>query len=146
MGIGLIELIEPSDVLNYKLFFKHCILQTVSYVFILFILVWNKIFCSNSWVVFYIYLLWFVVAFDVTVLMVLCFCCSLCKIVGNQGFFSYRKYNMLGIATKTVLWEMSTNIYFRHCVIHYIAKIQSIGHTALITDVMFLCAWEFEKR
>ena len=27
MGIGLIELIEPSYTLNYRLLFKHCILQ-----------------------------------------------------------------------------------------------------------------------
>ena len=32
VGIGLIELTEPSDTLNYKLFFKLCILQTVLHV------------------------------------------------------------------------------------------------------------------
>ena len=29
VSIGLIELTEPSDTLNYRSFFKHCILQTV---------------------------------------------------------------------------------------------------------------------
>ena len=35
VGIGLIELTKSSDTLNYKLFFKHCILQTILPVFIL---------------------------------------------------------------------------------------------------------------
>ena len=34
-GIGLIELTEPSDTLNYKPFFKHCISQTILHVFLL---------------------------------------------------------------------------------------------------------------
>ena len=42
LGIGLTGLIEPSDILNYKLFFKHCTLQTIFHVFLLFIFVWNK--------------------------------------------------------------------------------------------------------
>ena len=33
VGIGLIELNEPSDTLNYRPFFKHCILQTVLHIF-----------------------------------------------------------------------------------------------------------------
>ena len=39
VGIELIELTEPSDTLNYKPFFKHCILQTILHVFLLFIFV-----------------------------------------------------------------------------------------------------------
>ena len=35
VGIGLIELTEPSDRLNYKPLFKHCILQTILHVFLL---------------------------------------------------------------------------------------------------------------
>ena len=46
--IGLIELIGSSDTLNYRPLFKHCILQTVLHVFLLFIFVWNKIFCSKK--------------------------------------------------------------------------------------------------
>ena len=48
VGIGLIELTEPSDTLNYKSFFKHCILQTTLHVFSLLIFVWNKIFCCKN--------------------------------------------------------------------------------------------------
>ena len=29
VGIGSVELTEPSDISNYKPFFKHCILQTI---------------------------------------------------------------------------------------------------------------------
>ena len=36
-GIGLIERTEPSDTLNYKSCFKHCILQTILQVFFLLI-------------------------------------------------------------------------------------------------------------
>ena len=39
VGIELIDFIEPSDTLNYKPFFKHCILQTILNVFLLFIFV-----------------------------------------------------------------------------------------------------------
>ena len=34
LRIGLIELIEPSDKLNYKSFFRYCIFQTALHVFI----------------------------------------------------------------------------------------------------------------
>ena len=44
VGITLIELTG----LNYKPFFKHCILQTILYVFLVFIIVWNKIFCFKN--------------------------------------------------------------------------------------------------
>ena len=76
LRIGLIELTEHSDTLNYKPFFKNCVLQTILHIFLLFIFVWNKIFCSKNWAVFYTFLIWFVVAFSVTVLKVLCFWCS----------------------------------------------------------------------
>ena len=48
-------------------------------------------------------LAWFGVAFGVTVLKFMCSWCSLCKVIGNQGFFSYSRYNLLEIAIKTVL-------------------------------------------
>ena len=46
-GKGLIELNESSDTFNYKPFLKYRILQTISHVFLLFIVVWNKIFYSK---------------------------------------------------------------------------------------------------
>ena len=55
VGIGLIELAEPSDLLNYKLFLKHCILQSILRIFLLFKFVWNKIFCSKYRVVCYVF-------------------------------------------------------------------------------------------
>ena len=45
--IWLIELTEPYDTLNYKPLFKHCILQIILHVFLLFISLWSKIFCSQ---------------------------------------------------------------------------------------------------
>ena len=39
VAIGLIELTEPSDTLNYQLYFKHCVLQSIFHVFLLFIFV-----------------------------------------------------------------------------------------------------------
>ena len=39
VGIGSIELNEPSDTLNYKPFLKHCILQSMLHVFLLFLFV-----------------------------------------------------------------------------------------------------------
>ena len=47
-GIGLIELNEPFDTLNYKPIFKHYILQAILLIFLLFIFEWNKIFCSTK--------------------------------------------------------------------------------------------------
>ena len=47
-GIELIELTEASDTLNYKPVFKHCILDIVLLIFLLFIFVWNKIFCPKN--------------------------------------------------------------------------------------------------
>ena len=67
---GLIELTEPSETLKYKSFFKHCILQTILDVFVLFTFVWYKIFCFKKWTVFYVSLIWFGLAFDVTLLKV----------------------------------------------------------------------------
>ena len=48
LGMGLVELAVPSEKLNYKPSFKHCILKTILHVFLLFIYVWNKIFCSKN--------------------------------------------------------------------------------------------------
>ena len=49
------------------------------------------------------------------------------KVIGNYGFICYSRSNLLGTAIKTVLLKTSTNTYFQHYVIHYIAKGQSIG-------------------
>ena len=83
VGIGLIELTKLSGTLNHKQSFKYCILQTNLDVFLLFTFVCNKIFCSNNWAVFYIFLIWFGLAFGVTVLKVLCFWCCFYKVIGN---------------------------------------------------------------
>ena len=68
MGIRLIELTELSDTLNDKPFFKHCILQIILHILLLFIFVLNKIFCSKNWAVSYIFLIWFGVVFGIAVL------------------------------------------------------------------------------
>ena len=44
VAIRVIKLSEPSDILNYKPFFKQCILQTILHIFLLLLFVWNKIF------------------------------------------------------------------------------------------------------
>ena len=54
---------------------------------------------QRNWAVFYICLIWFGVACGFRVLMVWCFWCTFCKLIGNQGFFLYRRYIFLGIAT-----------------------------------------------
>ena len=145
--IGLIELTEPSDTLNYKPFFKHCILQTILHEFLLFIFVWKIYFVlrTESYFTFFFFI-WFEVAFGSTVLKVLCFKSSLYKVIGNHRIFSYNRCNFVGIAINTVLSETSTNTYFQNYLMHYIAKTQSMRNTIYIIDVMFLCAWEFEKR
>ena len=43
--VELIELIELSDTFRYELLFKHCILQTILHILLLFKFVWNKPFC-----------------------------------------------------------------------------------------------------
>ena len=48
VGIGLMEVTEPSDTLNYKSCFKFCILQTILRIFLFFIFEWNKISCSKN--------------------------------------------------------------------------------------------------
>ena len=48
LEMGLVELAVPSEKLNYMPSFKHCILKTILHVFLLFIYVWNKIFCSKN--------------------------------------------------------------------------------------------------
>ena len=57
VGIELIELTEPSDTLNYKSIIKNCFSRTILHVFLLFVFVWNKIFCPKNWAVFYLLLL-----------------------------------------------------------------------------------------
>ena len=101
--IRLIELTEPSKTLHFTFLFRYCILQNILHVFLLFIFVWNKIFCPKEWAVFYIFLIWFGLVFGVTVLKVLCFWCPFYKVLGNKGFISYSRYILLGTAIKTVL-------------------------------------------
>ena len=119
VGIHFTELIKPSNTLNYKPFFKHCTLQTILQELLLFIFRWNKIFYSKNWSAFYFCLIWFRVALSVTVLKVLYSWYSLCKVIENQEFFSYSRYNLL---------EMFANIYFRHCLKYYIVQDQSIAY------------------
>ena len=54
VGIGLIELTELSNTLNYKAVFKSCISQSILHVFVLFTLVWNEIFFSKNRAVLFI--------------------------------------------------------------------------------------------
>ena len=100
--IRLIEHAEPYDTLNYRPIFKYSILQTVLLVFFLFKFVWNNIFCSKTWAVFYIFLNWFGLVFGVTVLKILrfwCFFVRLWEIAKGYGkLYSYSRYNLLGIA------------------------------------------------
>ena len=104
-----------SDTLNCMPILKHCILQTILNVFLLFIFVWNKIFSSKTEPRFvWLGLGWYFVL----VWKIMYFWCSFCKVMGNQGFFSYDRYNLLGIAIKTFLCETSANAYFRHYVTH----------------------------
>ena len=63
--IALIELIKPSDAINYEPFLMHCFIQTILHILVLFIFVRNKIFCSKK------------------ILKIQCFWCSLCKVIGN---------------------------------------------------------------
>ena len=68
---------------------------------------------KKKWTIFYICLIWFGVAFRVTVLKVLYFWRTLCKVVGNQGFFSYCRCNLLRIAT--VLKNVCHYIFLTLC-------------------------------
>ena len=137
--VELIELTESFDTLNCKPCFKHCILQTILHLFILFLFVWSKIFCSKTWSVFYIFLICFCEEYSATVLKAMCFWCFLYKVIGNQGCFSYSRCDLLGKAIKTVFWKTSTNAYPQYFVIHYIAKYQSIRYTIKFIDVLPLC-------
>ena len=77
---------------------------------------------------------WFEMAFSITVSKVMCFWCSLYKVIGNKGLFSYSRYKLLGVSI------LSTKTYFPHYVINYIEKTLPIRYTIPIIDVMFLCA------
>ena len=83
VGISLIELTEPSDTLNCKTFLKYCVLRTILQAVFSFIFEWKKMFCSKNWAVFYIFLIWFGLVFDVIVLKFLCFWCSFYKVMWN---------------------------------------------------------------
>ena len=91
VGIRLI-----ADTVNYKQCFRHCISQNILHVFLLFIFVWNKkYFFYKNWAIFYVsFLIWFGVAFDIIILKFLCFWCSLYDVIGNQRFFSFKRYNL----------------------------------------------------
>ena len=71
MGIGLIELTEPSNILNYKPFFKHCILQNILQYFYCLYLRGTKSTVLKTEQYFTSFLIWFGLAFDVTVLKVI---------------------------------------------------------------------------
>ena len=101
--IRLIELTEPSKTLHFTFLFRYCILQNILHVVLLFIFVWNKIFCPKELAVFYIFLIWFGLVFGVTVLKVLCFWCPFYKVMGNKGFISYSRYILLGTAIRAAL-------------------------------------------
>ena len=96
VGVGLIELAEPSDTMNCDPFFKYCILQFILHVFLLLIFMWNNMFCSFT----FFLLIWFGLALA---FKVLCFWCSFYRVIGYQGFISYSRYNLLGVPMKTVL-------------------------------------------
>ena len=82
--IIMIKLTETFDPLNYKPYFKYYyILQTALHLFSMFIFVWNKIFCFKNRALFYIFMIWFSLAFDVTVLKVLYFWSTFYKVIGN---------------------------------------------------------------
>ena len=83
MGVGLIKLVDPSDTLNYICCLYLCGTKSVV----------QKTDPRLA-------LVCFGVIFGVIVLKVMCFCCYLCNIIGNQGFFSYRIYDLLRIAIK----------------------------------------------
>ena len=92
VGIRLIEFIEPSDILIHLMHLIH--------VFLVFIFMWNKIFFK---IVLYICSTWLGWDSGVAVLKVMCFWCSFWKVIGNQGFFRYSRYNLLRIAINAVL-------------------------------------------
>ena len=113
VGTGLIEFTDPSDTSNNKPFFKHCILQTILYKFLLFIFMKNKIDFWRNWTVFYICLVWFGVAFCVTILQVLCFWYRSCV----SGALCVRcwEYNLLGIAIKKTSRNVCRFIFLTIC-------------------------------
>ena len=74
--IGLIELTEPSDTLNYRSFYKHCIWHTVLHVFFIFVCILSELYFTYFWFV------W--VGIRVTVLKILCLWCSFCNVIGKS--------------------------------------------------------------
>ena len=88
----------------------------------------TKSFVLKTELNFKIFLIWFEFAFGVTVLKILCFWCFFYMVFGSLGFISYSRYILLGITVKLVLYETSTNTYFRDYEVHYIAKTQSIRY------------------
>ena len=76
--IGLIELTESSDTLIYKPCLKITFYR-LFYTYFYYVYLCG----TNAWTVFYIFLIWFRVAFGVTVLKALCFWCSSYKVIWN---------------------------------------------------------------
>ena len=68
VGIRSTAFTEPSDTVNYKLFFKLYFFQIFCTLFLLFIFVWTKSFVLKTELYFFYYLV-----FGVTILKVLCF-------------------------------------------------------------------------
>ena len=99
VGIGLVELIDPFHTMNCKPFFKRWILRTILHVLLHLHLRGKKSFVLKVNCILY-FLIWFGVAFGVTVLKVLCFLCSFYKFIGDYGFISYNRFILLVISIK----------------------------------------------
>ena len=82
------------------------------------------------------------VAFYVTVLKAFCFWCSLCKVIGNQGFFNWRSYNLLEIVT---LYKKQY-AFPTLCNALHSKNSKCLIYNLYILKVMFIYAWDFVNR
>ena len=82
----LVKPIKKSDTLSYKPFFQHFFYKLFYTYFYCLCLCEVKASVQKNSAVFYICLIWFGVAFGVTVLKILCFWCSNLGAYGNQNF------------------------------------------------------------
>ena len=97
--IGLIELIEPSGTLQYKPFFKHCILQTILHE-----LYYCLYFLGIRFFVLKTELLFFIFWFGWGTICV--------TILNFLKFISYSICSLLGTAVKWIHKDTCTNTYF----------------------------------
>ena len=95
--IGLAELTEPSDIQIISGFLNIAFYKLL-YTYFCFLYL-----CGTKSFLFQIFQIGFGVAFLATVLKVQCFLCSLCKVIWNQRFTSYCRYNLLVIEIKAFL-------------------------------------------